>query len=136
MRIRHAPMIPVSWGELIDKITILELKRKKIGSQLARDNIERELTLLLKLYQDGMDETVCIKDLKRDLEGVNDALWNAEDSLREKEAKNIFDAEFVELARSVYKLNDKRFEIKQRLNAETASELIEERSIRNIRDVR
>jgi hypothetical protein len=126
MRIRQAPMIPVSWGELIDKITILELKRKKIGSQPARENIERELALLLNLYDD-MNKTTCIDDLKRDLESVNSDLWNAEDSLREKEAKNIFDAEFIKLARSVYKLNDKRFEIKQRLNAETASELVEEK---------
>ena len=127
MSIRQAPMIPVSWGELIDKITILELKRKKIRSRLARDKIERELTLLLKLYEDVADNKGRINDLKRDLESVNNDLWNAEDSLREKEARTIFDAEFIELARSVYKLNDKRFAIKQRLNAETASEMIEEK---------
>jgi hypothetical protein len=127
MSIRQAPMIPVSWGELIDKITILELKRKKIRSRLARDKIERELTLLLKLYEDVVDNKGRINDLKRDLESVNNDLWNAEDSLREKEARTIFDAEFIELARSVYKLNDKRFAIKQRLNAETASEMIEEK---------
>ena len=127
MRIRHAPMIPVSWGELVDKITILELKRNKIESEPARKKIEQELTLLLKLYEDGMVKTARMIDLKRDLESINSDLWNAEDSLREKEAKNIFDAEFIELARSVYKLNDRRFEIKQRLNAETASELIEEK---------
>jgi hypothetical protein len=127
MSIRQAPMIPVSWGELIDKITILELKRKKIRSRLAREKIERELTLLLKLYEDVVDNKGRINDLKRDLESVNNDLWNAEDSLREKEARTIFDAEFIELARSVYKLNDKRFAIKQRLNAETASEMIEEK---------
>ena len=127
MRVRQAPNIPVSWGELIDKITILELKHKKIDSQLARENIEHELALLLKLYEDGIDKTACINDLKRDLESVNRDLWNVEDSLREKEAKNIFDSEFIELARSVYKLNDKRFAIKQKLNAETASEIIEEK---------
>ena len=127
MRVSQAPMIPVSWGELIDKITILELKRNKIESPAARVKIEHELTLLLKLFEDGIDRTACINDLKRDLESVNSDLWNVEDRLREKEAKNIFDAEFIALARSVYKLNDKRFEIKQRLNAETASELIEEK---------
>ena len=127
MSIRQAPMIPVSWGELIDKITILELKRKKIRSRLARDKIERELTLLLKLYEDVVDNKGRINDLKRDLESVNNDLWNAEDSLREKEARTIFDAEFIELARSVYKLNDKRFAIKQKLNAETASKIIEEK---------
>jgi hypothetical protein len=127
MRIRHAPMIPVSWGELVDKITILELKRNKIESEPARKKIEQELTLLLKLYEDGIDETACMNELKRDLASVNSQLWNVEDSLRAKEAKNIFDAEFIALARSVYKLNDRRFEIKRRLNAETASELIEEK---------
>ena len=105
----------------------MELKRKKIRSRLARDKIERELTLLLKLYEDVVDNKGRINDLKRDLESVNNDLWNAEDSLREKEARTIFDAEFIALARSVYKLNDKRFAIKQRLNAETASEMIEEK---------
>ena len=82
---------------------------------------------MLKIYEDGIDKTSRINDLKRDLECVNSDLWNVEDSIREKEAKNLFDAEFVELARSVYKLNDKRFQIKQRLNAETSSEIIEEK---------
>ena len=118
-------MIPVSWGELVDKITILELKRNKIESEPARKKIEQELTLLLKLYEDGTDQSATINALMRDLASINSDLWNVEDSLREKEAKNIFDSEFVELARSVYKLNDKRFEIKQRLNTEMASEMIE-----------
>lgn len=127
MRVRQVPTIPVSWGELIDKITILELKRKKLGSHPAREKIEQELALILKIYEEGVDKTPYINDLKRDLESVNNELWNVEDSIREKEAKNMFDAEFIELARSVYKLNDKRFQIKQRLNAETSSEITEEK---------
>ena len=127
MRIRQVPTIPVSWGELIDKITILELKRKKLGSHPSREKIEQELSLMLKISEDGIDKTSRINELKRDLECVNSDLWDVEDSIREKEAKNIFDAEFVELARSVYKLNDKKFQIKQRLNAETSSEIIEEK---------
>jgi tetratricopeptide (TPR) repeat protein len=121
------PRVPISWGELIDKITILEIKSVEIVSEAARGNVMRELFLLQKIAgaQATCDE---ILSLKSQLKAVNARLWKIEDAIREKDRKNEYDEGFVELARSVYKRNDERALIKRQINTVLASEFFEEKS--------
>jgi hypothetical protein len=121
------PVVPISWGELIDKITILEIKLFKIDSSTAKKNITKEINYLLKIADiNSLAEEV--KLLKADLSNVNLKLWDVEDQIREKELAGDFDKTFIELARQVYKLNDIRAKIKQSINLILESELIEEKS--------
>jgi tetratricopeptide (TPR) repeat protein len=122
-----APMAPISWGELIDKITILEIKIVEIVSEAARANVTKELILLQKLAstQRASDQLL---DLRSKLKAVNAALWKIEAAIREKDRKNQFDEEFIELARSVYRRNDERAAIKRMINTALASDIIEEKS--------
>jgi hypothetical protein len=121
------PSVPVSWGELLDKITILELKLERIESREARANVRTALDLLLRIAAPVMnlDETAEHLD---DLRAVNSDLWEIEDAVRECEALGEFGDEFVALARSVYQRNDERAAIKRRLNVALGSQLIEEKS--------
>ena len=118
---------PLSWGELIDKITILEIKAVEIASETALANVRKELALLNRLAGRELAR-VDILTLKGDLKEVNAALWKIEDAIREKERFKAFDAEFIELARSVYKRNDERALIKRRINTLMASDIVEEKS--------
>jgi tetratricopeptide (TPR) repeat protein len=121
------PRVPTSWGELIDKITILEIKSAEIVNKIARANVVKELSLLQELAgAHGACEQ--FSDLKSKLKAVNAALWKIEDAIREKDRKNEFDEEFIELARSVYRRNDERAAIKRTINTVLASEIIEEKS--------
>lgn len=121
------PTIPVSWGELIDKITILEIKRARLTQPEQLDNIDRELALI-----GGLEAAVAgnpqLAALRAELAAVNLALWDIEDSIRRKEADQAFDAEFIALARAVYRQNDRRATIKRQINVALASELVEEKS--------
>ena len=121
---------PISWGELIDKITILEIKAAEIASEAALANVRKELALLNSLAG-GEFSRSDIGKLKSDLKGVNAALWKIEDAIRDKERLKAFDAEFIDLARSVYKRNDERALIKRRINTLMASDIIEEKSYRS-----
>ena len=121
--------IPVSIGELIDKITILQIKSKRISNENQLVNIRRELqaleaarTSLRLVGADGM---------QAELLEVNSQLWEVEDALRRAESEDDFGPEFVTLARSVYKLNDIRFLIKKNLNKTFRSSLLEEKSYEN-----
>jgi tetratricopeptide (TPR) repeat protein len=125
--VRTAPRIPVSWGELIDKITILEIKSERIDEKDARANVQKELAILRAAAEPVLVAGGETATLKRELRSLNEKLWQTEDSLREKEAKGVFDAEFVELARSVYRHNDERAALKRRINLELGSELREEK---------
>lgn len=120
--------IPVATGELLDKITILRIKSERIVDAAKLVNVRRELELLEDIWRglDDGDERVadCIDRLK----AVNEALWEIEDRLRAKEAREAFDGDFVELARSVYFSNDKRAAIKREINKLTGSTLVEEKS--------
>ena len=122
--------IEVSNGEIVDKMTILELKLDKIKNITQLKNIEKEWTVLndcvMALYQIYGDSN--LYSLVDDLSEVNSKLWDIEDWIRDCEKEQRFDKEFVELARSVYKLNDERSEIKRQINLLTKSELIEEKS--------
>ena len=122
--------IEVSNGEIVDKMTILELKLDKIKDSSKLDNIMKEWKILndhvMILYQTFGDRFLYSK--VDDLSEVNSKLWDVEDWIRKCEKEQRFDKEFVELARSVYKLNDERSKIKKHINILTKSNLIEEKS--------
>ena len=124
------PFVPISWGELIDKITILEIKELKISAINARENIKKELSYLLQISNfNTMPEE--IQSLKTTLRDVNLKLWDVEDRIREKELDGQFDSIFIDLARSVYRLNDERAKTKQSINLMLCSELVEEKSYKD-----
>jgi post-segregation antitoxin (ccd killing protein) len=121
------PTIEVSWGELIDKITILEIKEQRLTSPAAVANVRKELAALIRALA-GLDPAPAALDgLKRDLKALNETLWDIENRTRAKEAAKTFDQEFIELTRSVYLNNDKRAGIKRRINELLNSGLIEEK---------
>lgn len=125
------PMTPVSWGELLDKITILEIKQQKIASQSALKNIQHELKALSETAVPVMQEIAFrdqISQLIVDLRDINLKLWGVEDDLRIAEQRQIFDDRFIQLARSVYQLNDQRAKLKKDINLLLASEFVEEKS--------
>jgi hypothetical protein len=120
-------LVPVSMGELIDKITILELKLRHMTDVLKRENVQNEHDQLIDRWAtlpqpEGV--TAAVDGLRQ----VNAALWAVEDDLREKEAAGCFDDSFVQAARSVYKLNDQRAAFKYQINTLMGSELVEEKS--------
>jgi hypothetical protein len=121
------PQIPVSWGELVDKITILRIKTERITASEARQNVARELAMLSRVAGHAIDSPA-MSLLIAQLRDVNEELWEIEDSIRECEAKSDFGQRFVQLARSVYKKNDLRAALKRRINDALGSELIEEKS--------
>ena len=118
-------LAPVSLGELIDKITILEIKQVFMTG-IKLKNVHKELKLLKNLIQDKNLEIDI--DLINNLKEVNKNLWKIEDKIRIKEKNQEFDIDFIELARSVYKENDKRSSIKKEINLQYHSELVEEKS--------
>ena len=121
--------IEVSNGEILDKITILLIKSKKITDQTKLKNINNELDELVSFLDIvGYKTNVTVYDLVTELETVNEKLWVVEDKLRDKERSKQFDEEFIQLARSVYFTNDERARIKKRLNEVTYSKLVEEKS--------
>ena len=120
--------VPVSVGEVLDKITILQIKLVHISDAAKRANIQNELDALLPLVAGDAFTTDQMQALMAELKSVNKALWDIEDDIREKEAAKSFDAEFIRLARAVYITNDKRAEIKKQINLATGSALVEEKS--------
>ena len=121
-------LAPVSLGELIDKITILEIKQIHMTG-IKLKNVDKELKLLKNILQDTNLEIDI--DLINNLKEVNKSLWEIEDNIRIKESNKEFDKEFIELARSVYKENDKRASIKKEINQKYNSDLVEEKSYNN-----
>lgn len=115
---------PISIGELIDKITILEIKKNKLQHPNL-ENVLKELSFLRKLM--GKHKIKINDDLFIQLKEINLALWNIEDQIRIKEKNKVFDNTFIELARSVYLKNDKRAEIKKSINRLSNSEITEEK---------
>ena len=116
---------PISIGELIDKITILEIKKNKLQNSKL-ENVLKELSFLRKLMEKHQIEIT--DNLFTELKEINLTLWNIEDQIRIKEKNKEFDNIFIELARSVYFTNDKRSEIKKRINRLSNSEITEEKS--------
>ena len=120
--------IPVSIGEILDKMSILEIKSERITDQKKQLNVRHELKVLNDELSklDGLWEV--IGDLYGQLKSVNEELWVIEDDIRIKESKKEFDDIFISLARSVYVTNDKRANLKKEINLKMGSELVEEKS--------
>ena len=123
-------LVPVAPGELLDKITILRIKAERIADPGKLANVTHELTLLEETWRLAVRASIDLKREELELTRVNEALWEIEDAIRDKEAAQRFDAEFVELARSVYRRNDERAAIKRRVNLALGSALVEEKSYR------
>ncbi len=120
---------PVSPGELIDKITILEIKQERIEDANKVRNVTAELELLEALWSSSVFKSTALVEQKRaELKAINEVLWVIEDDLRLKESRAEFDQDFIELARSVYLTNDRRASVKREINLEVGSKLIEEKS--------
>lgn len=122
--------IEVSYGELLDKISILEIKSAQVKDPTKLANVNFELAKLLEVRQDHIPVNEETEGFFVQLRQINEALWLVEDQLRDKERNKQFDKDFVELARSVYKLNDERARLKRELNARLGSELVEEKNYR------
>jgi hypothetical protein len=123
----NIPHVPTSWGELLDKISILEIKVARLPTQEARANAGKELTMLQQIAAPVL---VRAAPLAAQLKALNDALWDIEDRIREHERAGDFGDGFIALARSVYKTNDQRGAVKRQINLVLGSALIEEKSYR------
>ncbi len=104
----ETPLVPVSWGELFDKISILKIKSERLSSAEALENVNREYSLLNALFPESVLVQTDVKKLSNQLKIINEQLWDIEDQIRAKERDNSFDDEFITLARNVYLTNDVR----------------------------
>ena len=120
--------IDVSFGELLDKLTILEIKFERIDDEKKIANIKRELEVLTNTWITSGVDVASVDNERIELKHINESLWDIEDAIRRQEAANSFGTEFVSLARNVYKINDKRSEVKRLVNEKLGSTLIEEKS--------
>ncbi len=123
-----AILVPVSPGELLDKITILRIKSARIQDAGRLANVRRELALLEDRWRQSVASTTQLAEDEAALERINTQLWDIEDQIRRLEAQRCFDAGFIALARAVYLCNDERAAIKQRINLKLNSVIIEEKS--------
>jgi len=128
--------VPISLGELIDKITILRIKSNKINSNEAQKNIRSELEKLEHILNTKISVNTNLKNFEIKLSKINQTLWDIEDQLREKEREKKFDKNFISLARMVYYKNDERAKIKRMINKSFGSELIEEKSLSTTEKIR
>ena len=120
--------LQTSPGEFLDKLTVLEIKSERIADPAKLANVRRELELLRATWAASPLAARDVSALLAGLRAANEALWEVEDRLRACEAERRFDAEFVELARTVYRTNDRRAAIKRQLNLQLGSDLLEEKS--------
>ncbi|MFC4309035.1 DUF6165 family protein [Steroidobacter flavus] len=120
--------VPISPGELIDKITILEIKAANIGDPAKLANVKVELQLLQETWQTSAYAASNIDAEWKQLRDVNKKLWDIEDDIRDKERQRKFDQEFIELARAVYINNDERAAVKKTINTKLGSKIVEEKS--------
>jgi len=123
-------LVPVSPGELCDKLTILSIKAARISDAAKLANVRLELQLLGAIWRDSGCEARCAPADVQALQQVNQRLWDIEDRIRDKEAAASFDAEFIALARAVYIANDERAAIKRRINLALGSRIVEEKAYR------
>jgi vacuolar-type H+-ATPase subunit I/STV1 len=120
--------VTVSVGELLDKITILQIKQERIQDPRKRANVTKELNLLTMVRDAQLSMTGEIVDLITELKSVNESLWDIEDKIRDCERAKDFGDQFISLARAVYLTNDRRAALKTRLNSLTGSAVVEEKS--------
>lgn len=120
--------VPVSFGEVLDKITILEIKSERIKDEAKLKNVRLELDELSATWDEAVTDQSAIGDLRKQLKAVNEELWVIEDDIRDQEAAQNFGERFIELARAVYVTNDKRAAIKKDVNLALGSRFVEEKS--------
>jgi hypothetical protein len=123
-----AVTVPVSWGELLDKVTILQIKAERIVDADKLANVNRELAELTAVIERNGPLSSGVQALMDELREANTALWDIEDNIRACEREKRFDEEFIRLARSVYYTNDRRAELKREVNQLLDSALVEEKS--------
>ena len=123
--------VPISPGELVDKITILEIKKEFIKDDNKLKNINHEYDLLMQIYSEQISKTKGVTELKNILKEINLELWKIEDDIRDCEREKSFTDIFIELARSVYFTNDKRSKVKLEINLLMNSNLVEEKSYKD-----
>lgn len=121
-------LVPVSFGELLDKIAILEIKCQRIRDEAKLANVRRELDALNETWAAHPAARTDISKLRARLKAINELLWDIEDDIRDKERAGQFDAEFVRLARAVYVTNDQRARVKKDINLTLGSAYVEEKS--------
>ena len=121
-------LVPVSFGELLDKIAILQIKSERMSDPAKLANVRNELSALEKTWMGHPAANTDIVRLRADLKAVNERLWDIEDDIRVKEKAQAFDEGFVKLARSVYFQNDERARLKREINAALGSAYVEEKS--------
>ncbi len=121
-------LIPISPGELLDKITILQIKSERIADAAKVANVRTELDLLLKVWGESVEDDDEIRALSAELKSVNEALWEIEDDIRDEERNRRFGERFIELARAVYVTNDERANAKKKVNLHLNSSIVEEKS--------
>ena len=120
--------VPVSFGEVLDKITILEIKSERIADPGKVKNVRLELDELSATWNQAVQDQAAIAELRKQLKAVNEQLWEIEDDIRDQEADQDFGTRFIELARAVYVTNDKRAAIKKDVNLALGSRFVEEKS--------
>ncbi|HVI58968.1 MAG TPA: DUF6165 family protein [Luteimonas sp.] len=125
--------VPVSFGELLDKIAILQIKSERMSDPAKLANVRNELAALEKTWMAHPAAVADVARLRADLKAVNERLWVIEDDIRVKEKAQAFDDEFVRLARSVYFENDERARIKKEINLALGSSYVEEKSYQDYR---
>ncbi len=121
-------LIPISPGELLDKITILQIKSERIADPAKVANVRTELEMLDKVWRQAVDEDDEIAALTAELKSINEALWEIEDDIRDEERNRRFGERFIELARAVYVTNDERANAKKKVNLHLNSSIVEEKS--------
>ncbi|HUX74547.1 MAG TPA: DUF6165 family protein [Steroidobacteraceae bacterium] len=126
-------LVAISPGELIDKMTILQIKAQRMTDAVKLANVRRELAALQETWAASAYAHADIAAAENALRAVNERLWMIEDDIRAKERAQAFDAEFIRLARAVYFENDERAAIKRRINTELGSKLLEEKSYSDYR---
>ncbi len=119
--------IPISTGDLVDKITILEVKIQRISDLTKKENILFEWNKLTRILEKQIPITPKLLNLKKELLQTNEKLWDIEDAIRIKESRQQFDNEFIELARNVYYANDHRTSLRRSINELTGSRIIDEK---------
>ena len=121
-------LIPISPGELLDKITILQIKSERISDATKVANVRTELGMLEQVWSDTVEDDEQIRALSSELKSINEALWEIEDDVRDEERNQRFGERFIELARAVYVTNDERANAKKKVNLHLNSSIVEEKS--------
>ena len=121
-------LIPISPGELLDKITILQIKSERIADATKVANVRTELGMLEQVWSDTVEDDEQIRALSGELKSINEALWEIEDDIRDEERNKRFGDRFIDLARAIYVTNDERANAKKKVNLHLNSSIVEEKS--------